>query len=270
MYERTSGFFRSSVSWFSSDTEGRKGVRNMAKIKLGPNVMDMRGKVGQLVYSIWKSGMSVMRAAAQVVRNPSSPAQVAVRQAQRELGNVWKGLTDMVHAEWGLVAEQGAKRTNPEAGIRALIRTPEGKFTGFNAFMEANQLARTVGASANIEEPQKQTLPPNGPPDLAAAFDGAKVTVTWGDIPDVTPSQFVRVWIYSEQRMFHKQLIDFAPGAAKTINITQARGENGTPIDMAFFTNSAVLIQADTVDQASGWVSNPSATKRLYLEAPEP
>ena len=223
-----------------------------------------------MVYSIWKSGVSVMRAAAQVVHNPSSPAQVAVRETQRTITNVWKLLTDEQHAEWGLIAKKGATRTNPEGGIRALIRTPEGKFTGFNAFVQSNQLAQSVGASATIETPLVGTLPPSGPPDLAASFDGDKIIVTWGDIPSVMPSQFVRVWMRSEQDMFHKQFVDFAPGAAKTINITQVRGENGTLIGMDFFKNTAVLIQADTVDQATGWASNPSLTKRLYLEEPAP
>jgi len=62
---------------------------------------------------------------------------------------------------------------------------------------------------------------------LAAAYDGTKLTVTWGDITGVMPSQFVRVWLYSEQKLVHKQMVDFAPGAAKTANITEVRGDMG-------------------------------------------
>ena len=237
----------------------------MAKIKLGPNVMDMRGKVGQLVYSIWKSGVSYMRQAAEVVRNPASAAQVAVRGIIRALSSEWKALPESSQAQWGLVAAKGATRKNPEGGIRALINTPEGKMSGFNAFVEANELAKSVGQTVTIQAPVLTTPPPNMPPDLTATFDGAKVTVTWGDIPGVTADQYVRVWVYSEQKMFHKQLIATALGSAKTVNITQVRGENGVLIDMAVFANSAVLIQSDTVGKTTGWASNPSATKRLYM-----
>jgi len=40
----------------------------------------------------------------------------------------------------------------------------------------------------------------------------------------------------------------------------------GVGIAVSTLGNSAVLIQADTVDKSAGWASNPSLTKRLYLE----
>ena len=212
----------------------------MAKIKLGPNVLDMRGRIGQLVYSIWKGGTSYVRQAVEVVRNPSSPGQNKVRALIRILSSLWKALPESNQAQWGVVAQSGATRKNSEGGIRALIRTPNGKMTGFNAFIVANELARSVGATTTIEAPQGHVPAPNSPPDLALAFDGDKITVTWSDIEGVMPSQFVRVWIYSEQRKFHRQMIDFAPGAAKTMNITEFRAENGTPVEVATLLNSAV------------------------------
>ena len=240
------------------------------RIKLGPNVLDMRGKLGQWVYGIWKAGVSVARQAAEVVRNPSSPAQQAVRSAQREFTTQWKALPEADLAAWQIVADLGVTRKNPEGGVRALIGMPKGKMSGFNAFLEANQLARSVGATTPIGMPALGTAAPNAPVDLAASFDGDKITVTWGDIEGVMPSQFVRVWVYSEQGLFHKQLVDFAPGAAKTMNITTIRAKYGVAQVPALFLNTAVLIQADTVDQATGWASNPTLTKRLYLVEPAP
>jgi len=242
----------------------------MAKIKLGLHVFDMRGKVGNMVYSIWKSGMNVIKLAAQTVANPCSEKQIAVRNALSALAKVWKTLTSSQQTLWENLAQTRANRTNPEGGIRVIIRTPEGKFTGFNAFVEANSLARTVGASADIVDAQLATPAPNSPPTLAASYDGTKITVTWGDIPGVMPSQFVRVWLFSEQKLVHKQMVDFAPGAAKTMNITTVNGAKGGAIDIAVLQGTAMLIQADTIDQATGWASNPSRTLRLMLTPPTP
>ena len=114
------------------------------------------------------------------------------------------------------------------------------------------------------------TPAPNSPPTLAASYDGTKITVTWGDIPGVMPSQFVRVWLFSEQKLVHKQMVDFAPGAAKTMNITTVNGAKGGAIDITALQGTAMLIQADAIDQATGWASNPSRTLRLMLTPPTP
>jgi len=86
-----------------------------------------------------------------------------------------------------------------------------------------------------------------------------------GGTQGVTESQYVRVWIRSEQKHFHKQLVGVLPATSAGISIGSVRAVFGNNIEMSFFRNTAVLIQADVVDKESGWASAPSNTIRLML-----
>ena len=160
----------------------------------------------------------------------------------------------------------GVSRTNPEGGIRVLIKTPKGRFSGYQAFIQANQLARSVGQNVIIRSPLVGIAAPNSPVQLRASFDGAKLTVQWDDIPVIKTEQYVRIWARSEQKRFHRQIVGIIQGSAKAIDIIEVRANKGVGIAVSTLGNTAVLIQADTVDKSTGWASNPSLTKRLYLE----
>ena len=160
----------------------------------------------------------------------------------------------------------GVSRTNPEGGIRVLIKTPKGRFSGYQAFIQANQLARSVGQNVIIRSPLVGIAAPNSPVQLRASFDGAKLTVQWDDIPVIKTEQYVRIWARSEQKRFHRQIVGIIQGSVKAIDIIEVRANKGVGIAVSTLGNTAVLIQADTVDKSAGWASNPSLTKRLYLE----
>ena len=242
----------------------------MGKALLGPYVQSLSGKVvNQVFVRSKKTGMSYVKALPVGVTS-NTARQSAIRRQTGEFARAWYSLDDENKALWGPVASANYRKSSSITIKRNLIQGSEETISAMNAMMQANSLARDVGASSMILAPQTQTLAPNGVPDLAAAFDGDKITVTWGDILNVMPSQFVRIWIKSFHRKFHLQYSDFAPGAAKTANITEVRGAKGSTITMAALVNSKVLIQVDVVDQDTGWASMPSAVVELKLTEPTP
>ena len=241
----------------------------MARILLGPDVIDKRGRQANQVYSTWKSGMAYVRNIATVIRNPRSALQQARRTLMALLGRAWQTLTKEQQNQWNSVAltnYRGGATMGGQGGIKNLIKGSGEKITGSNAFMQANQLARMVGGTAIIAEPLVHTPAPNAPPDVTVTDGTDKITVAWGDIEGVMPSQFVRVYIADHQNRFHRQFIDFAPGSAKTMNINQVRGVNGDMLPMSFINGDEVIVQLDTVDQATGWASPASQTVQHVID----
>ena len=234
----------------------------MARILLGPDVIDKRGRQANQVYSSWKSGMAYTRNIATVIRNPNSARQAAKRDLVGTLSRQWQTLGKTSQAKWNLIAAvnyRGGQGMGGAGGVKDLIKGSADKITGINAFVQNNQLAQDVGATAIITDPLPHTPAPNAP--VIAVADGiGKITVTWDDILNVTPSQYVRVFIATHQKRFHKQLIGYASGAAKTLDITEVRGQNGEMVPIDFFNGDEVIVQADAVDQATGWASPPSKT----------
>jgi len=73
----------------------------MARIKLGLHVADMRGRVGQQIYSINRSGSHYIKLAAQTVANPcSSRLSGTARSYQSLLSREWRKLTEEQRALW--------------------------------------------------------------------------------------------------------------------------------------------------------------------------
>jgi hypothetical protein len=228
-----------------------------------------------MVFTRWK-GVQVVRQAALLVRNPNSRAQALARNNLTMISKYWMSLTDVQQAMWEAAAEKLNKRENPEQGIRALIRVSNSRWSGFNAFVMANALARSVGQKAMIPEPQLHRPMPEQPGALLGAFTNGgaglppALVVGWAGGENDNPDYYVRVWLYSEQGYFHKQMVAVAPKSAGLVIITTVKAGNGAEYSIGDFESSRVLIQIDVVDQASGWASSPSFTERMRLIPPKP
>jgi len=252
-------------------TASRKEVIYMATIKLGSILVDIRGKLQNAVYSTWKSNQPYIRNVATVVRNPSSVRQMAVRSAFSKFGLEWDALLAEDKAMWDALGSLFPARPQKEGGVRQLIPTgPQGAISGINAFVACNVLAADVGQTTTIDKPPAHTSAPKPATISGATYETGTLTVTWNDIPDVMPSQFVRVWLKSTQRLFGAQRVDFAPGAAKTANITHIRSANGDLVPLANYLGDSVYVQIDVADQASGLGSMASTTLVIRLEEPAP
>ena len=237
----------------------------MARVNFNGLILDIRGKVGNQVFKTWKKGVYYVQNISRKPFNPRSFAQEAYRMSFAALANKWQFLSEAEQALWGAAANNIAPWLNPECGVRALVHLRQGKMSGFDFFMRTNILAQSVGQKGVIECPQIPIPSPNPARDLNGYFDGTNLTVSWGDIPDIAPEWYVRIWVYSEQRRFHKQIAGVARAMDKRMQITQVRGKNGLIIPLPDFTDSAALIQADVVDRNTGWASQPGRTIRVRL-----
>jgi len=249
----------------------RKGVRNMAQITFTGGVQSIRGTINNMVFKLWKTGVTTIQNKPTSVRNPGTAEQGAVRQLFSTIAKRWlQNLTQNDRDAWETLAKAGPYRINREGGVRAVIRTNNKKYSGKNACLMANALAASVGGTTPIDTPQLHQVAPLEPVTPAAAYDGTKITVTWGDIPNIMPSDFVRVWIGDASGDVHKQMVDFAPAAAKTLNMTAVRGANGASFDIPRFEGGVFYIQLDTVSQATGLASAPSPCMVLDIVNPVP
>jgi len=227
----------------------------MARIKLGNGVEDIRGRAAGQVYSAWRPGVNYIQM--MPIQKPKSKtaAQKAAREYQAKLAGRWRWLGDNERADWENASKMKRYRRNPESGIRAIIRVSANKMSGFNAFMEANQLAHSVGRNEIIASPKLTEKAPSALPEFDAVLDKDGLIIGWKPANTAAVSQFLRIWIYSEQGKFHKQLAGVAPMATGKTEIRQVRISKGSIVPIGDYFNTAVLIQVDVVDQETGWQS---------------
>jgi len=243
----------------------------MAQVTFTGGIQSIRGTVNNMVFKLWKTGVTTVQNKQTSVRNPGTEEQGRVRQLLATLSKRWmQNLTENDRDAWETLAKAGPYRINREGGVRAVIRTTNKKYSGKNAYLMYNALAASVGATTPIDSPQLHEVSPLEPTTPTATYDGTKITVTWGDIPNVMPSDFVRAWIANASQDCHRQMVDFAPGAAKTMNITTVKGANGADFDISKFEGGIFYIQLDTVSQATGLGSAPSKCMVLKIVNPEP
>jgi len=243
----------------------------MARAKFGPLCTEVNGRVGNLIFYVNKAGISCIRQMPNTIKNPCSERQAQMRARPSIFNRAWDQLTDSQRALWGAIADLNYRKSTGEGGVLVLIKGSKEKITDKNAFFQANHLARDVGATTIIASPQLKIPVPNNIVNLNAVFvpaeDGssAKVTLTW-DVPTTaTSDHFIRIWMKSRQKLFHKQFVDFAPVLDKTKDILQVRAAEGVYQKMNFFKGGTAYIQVDTVSRSSGWASPPSTTLALRL-----
>ena len=156
---------------------------------------------------------------------PPTPAQKEARDNFSLVSRAWKLLDHEKRKYWHAAIRIFAQRKNPETGFSALIRIPHGGISAYNAFELANLLARSVGQTVFIEIPVLGTKPPEKP-RLTALWDGSKLIITWEDAYKVYPSHRVRVWLGSDERLFHTQIAGVAPVSDKRMEISEVKGKN--------------------------------------------
>lgn len=226
------------------------------RIKLGPLVTDARGRFGQMIYSIWKTGVQYVRQMPNVIANPQSADQMAIRNNMTVNSKAWYDtLTPVQRTGWEDWAQTKPGQGEGDGGIYTIIKGNSGIMSGMNAFILANQWLLSAGLS-NVQDAPLGLTPPSAPTTVAASFALGDVTVTWTE-PDIHKvGAKVRVWLASHQRGIHKQLVGNALASAGTLVITNVKGALGASVPIANYPGD-YIIQADTVDD-DGTKSPPS------------
>lgn len=228
----------------------------MARIVLGPNVTDIRGRFGSIVYSIWKTGVQYMRQTANVIANPHSASQTSIRDRITVLSKRWyDNLSAGQRAGWNDWAQTKPGMGNGDGGIMNIIKGNGGIMSGFNAYLLANQWLNTISVAIVDDAPLGLT-PPSAPLNVAASYLPGHLTVTW-DLPvTIKVGARVRLWIANHQQLIHRQYVNHEAAATLTFDLTQVKGAGGVGIPIENVPGD-YIVQMDTVD-VDGTKSGPS------------
>ncbi len=132
----------------------------MAKFTTSGLIFNIRGKLGDLIFSSW-NGTPVVRRSPKKVRNPRTKSQIQSRKIFSEVSSGWWKLSLIEKAEWGEYAKKFKKSPIDNGGI-IRIRRGGGAMTGQNAYMRVNALLISVG----FKPREKPMLGQTGNPPL--------------------------------------------------------------------------------------------------------
>lgn len=245
----------------------------MARIKLGPNVTDIRGSIGEVVYSIWKAGVHYIRNKPAIISNPKSADQVAIRTVVAESSARWFSvLLPAQRATWEEMAQRLGSITQSvdgQGGILNMIPPVGGIMSGVNAYVAFRTSYFTAGlpmAVFNDTAPLGQDQPLNVT-NLAVVWDSINLDVTWLQPIGVDPSAVVRVWLRSRELVYHRQLAQVEASVSLGASLSGAKGTQGITIPFAGISSQQILLQVDLVN-ARGYRSFGSETLEIQITTP--
>ena len=120
----------------------------MAKVQFNTLVTDVRNRLGNIVFSKWKQTNYVRKHSP--YSRGSSPKQVEIRNAFRDLVSIWKAMGGLMQGSW----DTFAKRYN---------------MTGYNAFIGANSTRLISGDALELFKPGGEEAPTLFPAEAPAA-----------------------------------------------------------------------------------------------------
>jgi hypothetical protein len=120
----------------------------MAKIKLGSNLADIRGKLNGHVFSHNKGGNYVRNKVTPV--NPRTSAQVAVRNRLGSLAQSFRGLTQAQIIAWN-----GAVNNFAKTNIFGDLHSP----SGINLYQRLNNNLLNIGVAQISDPPSSSAIP---------------------------------------------------------------------------------------------------------------
>lgn len=160
----------------------------MARIKLGPNVLDMWGSIGEVTYSSWK-GISYCKQKPKTVTNPNTAQQQKIRGLLGACAKKWREATPAEKDSWDSYQNMINDGDTPQ-GSHQLRPIKRNHMTGYNKLVSCNIVAKLADDSIAIPGVGQITIPPEGtstPPQPgieSTAYDPVthEITVTPTDI----------------------------------------------------------------------------------------
>jgi hypothetical protein len=238
----------------------------VAVAKLGSLVADIRGKLGDNIYSLARGGIHTVRAMPASVTNPNSTSQQAIRNYFKVSSQRWYSvLTEKQRREWGEMAKiLNEDHTRLHNGVMSLVPPIWLKGSGLNAYVSFRSRALMAGFATFSDDAPLGAEQPT-PPEItfsewrtAPPIDG--VYAEWS-LPSVylnSNSKF-GFWIRSRQRIYHRQLVATGDVTLCCGLLAAARSFGGVSVLFSASTPFEFLGQIQTIDQ-NGWASSGSNT----------
>jgi hypothetical protein len=202
----------------------------MARIDLSPLVSDVRGKVGDTVFSKWK-GTNYIRTRV-TPANPNTTAQQNVRDAMARLVSIWQELDADLKAAWDV---WGATL----------------QISGFNGFVKKNMTNNIAQgrmywiAPPNADEPGFDTW-------SAASTTAGQLDLTWTGPTVTTNKKMITAIIYDNG--------DTIIAASKSVDASTGSGS------FAGLTTGETLVAGGAVlDTVTGAVSTPTNSSPVTI-----
>lgn len=225
----------------------------MARIKLGPNIVDIRGKVGEVVYSVWKAGVAYCRKTAAIIANPKSLRQGQVREFVAQYATKWyTTLTAAQRNGWNELAQRLAGLADgSQGGILNMVPKIGGIMSGQNAYIAFNVRAKLSGVAGGDDAPLGEDQP-TAPTGVSAVYLAGTLTVTWTEPAIKETGYKVAVWFRSHEKTYHKQ--SEGAYAISPAAMTQAESAGGVKMLFTVAAPFNSIVQLQTVNP-SGWAS---------------
>lgn len=130
----------------------------MARVKLGPNILDIWGSVGEVTYRGWK-GITTVSSKPKTVGNPSTKRQRDVRSLLGAISKEWDKLTPGEKDNWNSYANVTSKKDLVQ-GSYQLRSIKRGVMTGHNKFIAVNFIAKKADPAQKIPGVNLKKKPP--------------------------------------------------------------------------------------------------------------
>ncbi len=238
----------------------------MARIKLGPNVTDIRGSIKEVVYSIWKTGVHYIRSKAGIISNPQSADQALIRSLMALASKAWfDTLTVIQRGNWNEFASGLEPQEGGGGGILNIIPQNRGIMSGMNAYCMCYTMVRFVGIvlPVGFDEAPLGATPPSAPTLSTVVWNTPLVDITWVDPTTVESGAFIRIWMRSRENICHRQLRWWIALAVLTTGLNMFTGAGGANIQF-IHAPGHYLFQLDCI-QENGLKSGPSQTREVTV-----
>jgi hypothetical protein len=224
----------------------------MAKIKFTGLISEIRGQLNDTIIQGWKSGVFSVKKMMSAVRNPNSARQDIARSVMSTYSKKWTDtLTPAERTAWEAYAQTKPGYYPGVPGVRQIIPTNNGIFSGINAYCMTNALLINAGMLPTDTAPLSAT-PPGKPEAVAATCAAGTLTVTWTEPAVKEALAYARVWIASASGKFHRQKCKIEDVTVGTVDITTIRAALGKDLLLTALVGELVYIQLDTVNPTGG------------------
>jgi hypothetical protein len=206
------------------------------------------GKLGEVTYQRWRNKLVVKQNAVSIL-NPHSDRQNIERQANATAGQNWNAaLSDAQRAMWETYANNTDDKERIPHGVRHITPGTRTLPYGHNAYSAVNTRLSTCGFYAVTEPPLAMALP-SAPFVTSAVWNEGNfaIDIVWSADYSAPPDTAVRVWVRSQQGLFHKQQALYGPYDDFAISLAEVRGALGVLLPLTDFRESKVYLQCDSV-----------------------
>lgn len=242
----------------------------MATFTPGAMVEDIRGTLNNVVYTVAKGGVHVVKNRPISPNNFNTVDQAAARARLQEAGKDWRALIDAEKATWEEVALRCAGLAmGPGGGVTSIVPPIGFKGSGFNAYVAFRTRALLAGVTLvdfntawrlGVATEQQPT------PPIITSLTCVAGTATADYTDPVTKDAACKIayWFRTRDKIVHPQIKAYDVLGVLSYPFTQIKCAQGKSVPLTELTGAILIAQFQTVNP-SGWASPGSNTLEVAI-----